>query len=87
MYILFSKKDKTLYVGSTPDLKARIVKHEKCYLKATSYRRPLILIYYESFLIPLDAKRREKFLKGGKGREDLKVQLKECFKEIDYPFR
>lgn len=87
VYILFSKKDKQLYVGSTPDLKARLEKHNKGYVKATTYRRPLELIYYESYIVPLDAKRRELYLKGGKGRSELKIQLKECFKKINYLYR
>ncbi len=87
VYILFSETDKKLYVGSTPDLKARVTKHNKGQVKATFYRRPLKLIYYESYIMPTDARRREIYLKGGKGREDLKIQLKECFKKIGYQFR
>ncbi len=87
VYILFSEKDKNLYVGSTKDLKSRFEKHVKGFVKATSNRRPLKLIYYESYMIPIDAKRREVYLKGGKGRSELKIQMKECFKKIDYPYR
>lgn len=87
VYILFSKKDRLLYVGFTPDLKVRIKKHNDGYVLATKSRRPLVLIYYESYFSELDAKRREKFLKGGKGREELKIQLKECFQKIKYKHR
>lgn len=87
VYILFSKKDGQLYIGSTPDLKARVIKHNNGYVIATKYRRPLELIYYESYSNSTDAKRREKFLKGGKGREELKIQLKECFKKLEYKHR
>ncbi len=84
VYILFSKKDNKLYIGYTPDLKARIKKHNSGYVLATKNRRPLKLVYYESYLTESDAKRREKFLKGGKGREELKIQLKDCFKKLHY---
>jgi putative endonuclease len=87
VYILFSQKDGKLYIGYTPDLKSRIKKHNSGYVLATRSRRPLKLIYYESYLEESDAKRREKFLKGGKGREELKIQLKDCFKRLNYQYR
>lgn len=86
VYILLSKKDGELYVGSTPNLKNRIVKHENGFVRATKYRRPLKLIYYEGYLISSDAKRREVFLKGGKGHEELKIQLKDSFRKVKYRY-
>jgi len=87
VYILFSQKDSKLYVGYTPDLKSRVKKHNSGHVLATKNRRPLKLVYYESYLEESDAKRREKFLKGGKGREELKIQLKDCFKKLNYKHR
>ncbi|MDP2676173.1 MAG: GIY-YIG nuclease family protein [bacterium] len=87
VYILLSEKDGQLYIGSTPDLKARIKKHNLGYVIATKYRRPLKLLYYETYISSIDAKRREKFLKGGKGREELKVQLEDCFEKVKYKHR
>jgi putative endonuclease len=84
IYILFSEKDKLLYTGFTPDLKARISKHAKGMVKATKHRRPLRLIYYEAYTSELDARKREVYLKGGKGKSELKVQLKDIFKKIGY---
>lgn len=84
VYILLSKKDNQLYVGSTLDLRVRIARHQKGLVRATSYRQPLILIHYEAYFNSTDAKRREIYLKGGKGRRDLKIQLKECFREVEY---
>jgi len=84
VYILFSNKDKQLYTGYSPDLRKRILKHHKGLVKATKHRRPLKLIYYESYDERLDAKRREIYLKGGKGKSELKIQLKEVFKKIGY---
>ena len=84
IYILFSEKDNKLYTGYTPDLKNRLQKHNNGFVKATKHRRPLKLIYYESYLNRLDAKRREIFLKGGKGKSELKIQLKEVFKQLKY---
>ena len=86
VYILCSKKDGKLYIGSTPDLKNRIEKHNKGYVMSTKNRRPLFLIYYESYISPRDAKRREVFLKGGKGQAELKIQLENTFKGIKYKY-
>jgi len=86
-YILFSEKDRNLYIGFTPNLRARIAKHNKGFVIATKYRRPLKLIYYEAYTEEADAKRREKFLKGGKGRTELKIQLADCFEKVGYRFR
>lgn len=84
VYILFSEKDKELYIGLTPNLKTRVIKHTNGFVKATKFRRPLKLIYYESYLSSNDAKHREVFLKGGKGHEELKIQLKESFRKVKY---
>jgi putative endonuclease len=84
VYILFSEKDKQLYTGFTPDLKSRFKSHTNGFVKSTKFRRPLKLIYYESYDQELDARRREKYLKGGNGRKTLKVQLKETYKIIGY---
>lgn len=87
IYILFSDKDRELYIGYTDDLRERIKRHTAGYVRATKYRRSLRLIYYEAYLHRLDAKRREKFLKGGKGRGELKIQLKEVFQKLGYRHR
>ena len=84
VYILYFEKDKKLYTGYSPDLKKRINKHNKGYVKATKNRRPLKLIYYEGYSERLDAKRREIFLKGGKGKLELKTQLKKVLTKLNY---
>ncbi len=86
VYILFSEKDKQLYTGFSPDLKSRLKAHINGFVKATKYRRPLKLVYYESYVNKLDARRREKYLKGGNGRGELKIQLKEILKKLDYKY-
>jgi len=67
VYILHSKKDGNLYIGSTSNLKNRVVAHNNGHVMATKNGRPLSLIYYESYINNSDAKRRELFLKGGNG--------------------
>jgi len=84
VYILISLKDRNLYTGYTNDLKSRIIKHNKGYVRATNKRRPLKLIYYEAYLYEREAKQREKYLKGGKGRNELKTQLKLTLTKYKY---
>ena len=84
VYVLISEKDRKLYIGSTPDIKIRILKHEKGYVKATKNRRPIKLIYFECYEQNDDAKKREIFLKGGKGHEELKIQLKKTLAKNKY---
>lgn len=84
VYILFSEKDRQLYTGFSPDLKGRIKKHNNGYVLATKNRRPLKLIYYEAYFREIDARRREKYLKGGKGKTELKIQLRTVLEDFDY---
>ncbi len=84
VYVLISLLDRKLYFGSAPDLKARIEKHEKGFVKATRNRRPLKLIYYEAYTSKIDAMKREKFLKGGKGHGELKILLENTLLKNKY---
>ena len=84
VYILLSLKDRQLYIGYSSDLRRRFLKHKRGFVRATKHRLPIILIYYEGYLLESDAKRREKFLKGGKGRGELKIQLQNIFEKLSY---
>ena len=84
VYILFSEKDKQLYTGFTDNLRSRFKAHAEGYVKATKHRKPLKLIYYEAYISESDARRREKYLKGGNGRGELKIQLKDILTELRY---
>ena len=86
VYILFSCKDKCLYTGFTHDLKTRFYYHIKGLVKATQHRRPLQLIYYESYINELDARKREVYLKSGKGKDELKIQLSLTLVRLKYKY-
>jgi len=75
VYILISQKDNKHYTGFTNDLTRRLKEHEQGIVKSTKNRRPLKLIYTESYPVKEEATKREKFFKSGKGREDLKKIL------------
>ena len=82
VYILHSKKDLGLYIGYTKDLRRRFDEHVHGQSAATRNRLPLSLIHYEAFCLDADARSREKFLKSGHGRAQLKAQLKHLFKTL-----
>jgi putative endonuclease len=62
-YILKSKKDANLYIGSTTDLKRRFLEHNSGLVKSTKPRVPFKLIYYEAYAAEADARHREHNLK------------------------
>jgi putative endonuclease len=86
VYVLYSNKDKHLYIGSTPDLRVRMLKHKTGRIRSTKNRRPLDLIYYEAYLLRVDVLRREKYLKSGGGRKELAKQLDSYFTKINYQY-
>ena len=72
VYILKSLKDKKTYVGYTSDFKERLLQHNSGKVAATKYRKPLELLFSESFKIEKDAKSRELWWKSSSGRRKLK---------------
>ena len=87
VYVLFSHKDKKLYVGYTTDFDERLKRHFSGNVTATQNRLRLEHIYHECYQSSAEAKRREKYLKGGNGREQLKIQLSETLQRLGYLFR
>jgi len=72
VYVLRSLVNGRLYTGSTNNLERRLKEHNSGHSKYTSLTRPFTLIYKEDFETRLEARRRELFLKTGKGRDFLK---------------
>jgi putative endonuclease len=75
VYVLKSLKNGRLYTGSTNDIERRFYEHNIGQTKYTSNTRPFELVYKESYNTKIEATKREKFLKTGKGRELLKSIL------------
>ena len=63
VYILKSKKDNNLYIGSTKNLKKRFQEHNSELIRSTKSRVPFELIYYEAYKSEKDARLRESRLK------------------------
>ena len=76
VYILRSKKDNSLYIGFSLNLRQRFRKHNQGKAISTKNKRPYELIYYEAYKNRKDAKGREKFLKSGGGWRFIKKQLR-----------
>jgi putative endonuclease len=86
VYVLISLRDRKLYVGFTGNLEKRIKEHNAGKSSSTKDRLPVELIYYEVYITKHEAERREKFLKGGNGRDQLKIQLSETLKMKGYKY-
>jgi len=76
VYVLKSKKDDKLYIGSTTDLKKRFQEHNSGKVESTKPRRPFVLVYYEAYGAEEDARIREDRLKKrGQSRAQLMLRL------------
>lgn len=63
VYVIRSKKDNELYIGSTNDLKRRLDEHNTGRVFSTRLRKPFELIYYEAYKVEKDSRVREHNLK------------------------
>ena len=77
VYILRNQASRRHYTGYTTDLTQRLGQHNHGITKSTKSRGTWELIYKESFETKSEAIRREKFLKSGRGREELRRLLNE----------
>ena len=69
VYILQSLKDFSFYVGQCDDLDIRMSKHFDGMSQYTSAKRPLRLVYFETFNTRKEALIREKEIKRMKSRK------------------
>ena len=71
VYILYSPSLNKRYVGSTSELKRRLMEHNTGKSKFTKGGIPWNLVYQENFKTNSEARKRERFLKSGIGRNQL----------------
>ena len=76
VYVLRSLKDGKQYTGYTKDFSRRFQEHNAGKTESTRRRRPFIVDHLEWYDDEESAKSREKYLKSGWGREELKEILK-----------
>ncbi|MCQ9205486.1 MAG: GIY-YIG nuclease family protein [Omnitrophica bacterium] len=82
VYVLRSKVDNKLYIGSTSNITKRLKSHNRGRVLSTKSRRPLELIYHESYQRKNEAVGRELFLKSGAGHQFLYSQFQNGKLEI-----
>jgi len=63
VYIIKSKRDQKLYIGSSNDLRRRLKEHNDGLVFSTKSRKPFELKYYEAYKAEKDARKRESNLK------------------------
>jgi len=77
VYVLFSKKYHKIYIGYTGNLEQRLLSHNKLSHKGyTRKYRPWEIAFFEEYPTKQEALAREKFLKSGKGREYVWLEMK-----------
>lgn len=72
VYAIQSLSKNYLYVGLTNNLEERLKRHNTGTNKTTAPYRPFKLVYTESCIERVEARKREKYLKSGAGKEFLK---------------
>jgi putative endonuclease len=75
IYVLKSLRDRKHYTGYSSDINRQLLEHNSGKTESTRRRRPFELIYSEQYQSEDEARKRERFLKSGKGREELKKLL------------
>ena len=76
VYAIQSLKDGRIYVGMSENVNKRIEQHNNGLTFSTKGFRPWNLIYTEVFPDKTEARKKEKYLKSGIGKEFLKSILK-----------
>ena len=73
VYVIRSQVDGRFYVGMTENLERRLNQHNSGKTKSTKGYRPWILVHSESYPDRITARKREKYLKSGTGKEYIKL--------------
>ena len=78
VYVLYSISGKKTYTGFTNNLERRLTEHNITETSGFTLRyRPWTLIRVEHYATKMEAMTREKFLKTGRGREEIKSYVKD----------
>ena len=75
MYILESKKDKTLYIGLTDNIPKRLKEHNSGMSKYTKGHSPYAIVFYSAFINRSLAVKFERYLKTASGRAFIKKKI------------
>ncbi len=72
VYALKSDVDGSLYIGMSSDVSKRLKQHNSGMTSSNRHRTPFKLFYSKEFETTVEARKYEKYLKSGIGREFLK---------------
>ena len=75
VYVLFSKNYNRHYTGMSIDVEKRLSQHNLKQNTSTKAYIPWKIIYTERFKTRVEARKKEKYLKSGIGREFIKTLL------------
>ncbi|MFH0845877.1 MAG: GIY-YIG nuclease family protein [Patescibacteria group bacterium] len=76
VYVIKSRERNYIYVGLTNNFEERLDRHNRFQNKTTKPYAPFDLIFIEKFEIRAEARKREKYLKSGCGKEYIKLKIK-----------
>ncbi|MEW7289744.1 GIY-YIG nuclease family protein [Aquimarina sp. 2304DJ70-9] len=77
VYVLRSLKDDRFYVGMSQDVDKRLKEHNLGKTQSTKGYRPWEIILIEEYPDRITARKREKYLKSGYGKQWLKNKYKQ----------
>jgi len=72
VYAIKNQLDERIYVGFTQDVQKRLKEHNAGKTKSTKGYRQWVLIFTTECQTRMEARRLEKYYKGGSGKEKLK---------------
>ena len=76
VYVLRSGYDGSYYVGNTgKDVQERLIRHNSGDCRYTKGRRPWEIVFCKKYGTRAEAVKRERFLKTGVGRQELKQRV------------
>lgn len=75
-YVIYSQSHNRFYKGLTQNIEKRLEEHNRGLTSSTKFYKPWTLIFSEEFSSRDEARKREKFLKSGQGRDFIKQFIK-----------
>jgi putative endonuclease len=75
VYVIESERDASYYVGSTHNVRHRLVQHNDGWTRSTKSKRPWKVVHVEEFACKSDALRREKAIKRMKSRRYIELLI------------
>lgn len=75
VYVIYSEKDGRFYVGMSTNPEKRLLEHNSGKTKSTKGFRPWSFFFKEEYSSRQEARKREKYLKSGFGKQWIKEKF------------